>query len=288
MAEWIALRIGGRDFAARPLGGASRRAEILGSLPGTVRLVQDEWSGALLKSVETSPGEAPSADGARYTYQYAGLLGYEPVDGRLVLAYGDAKSQVTEVLRPVVPLAVVEHDLDALAKTCNAVQFNGALGMTLAEVAPPVRETPPADFVIALGDVRAPAAFRADADAELVRGFTDLLPMTGTATNTHSSGPLTRFWNDLGGEEGETPLPLGESANLQRVLRPGHMFYLPKPPWRGFRLALREPTIMRSAVGGGASSLAPLAVVLDRLDDLTEVAAALPMTGRVPLRFEAV
>jgi len=32
------------------------------------------------------------------------------------------------------------------------------------------------------------------------------LPLTGKATNTYGSGPLTRFWNAVGGPQGETPL----------------------------------------------------------------------------------
>ena len=290
MSHEIGLSVGGRDFAARTFG--SEPTAIVRALAGnSFQCVQDEWSGGLLKSLQTGVvGDGiVTAEATRFTYQYAGLLGYEPVSGRVTLAYGDAKSQIAESLRPVVPLAVVEAELDELVKLCHAAQFTGAVKVAIgAQAAPrPASARPPADLVASLGDVSAPMAFHADADPALVGAIRELLPMSGTATNTHSGGPLTRFWNILGGTEGETPLPLAEAATLTHVLRPGHMYYLPKPPWRGFRLALREPTIMRSAVAGGANTLAPVAVVLAGLEDLSRLAARLSVTGRVPMRFEA-
>jgi hypothetical protein len=289
MASSITISVGGREFAARPIGDSSLWGGLFRS-PQTVRLAQDQWSGGLLKSLEAALAPASSVPGhaVSYTYQYVGLLGFEPSDGRIVLGYGDAKSQIAELLRPIVPIAVVEHDVEELAKLCNDAQFGGALEAIIAESRsePPVRPTLSTDFVVTLGDVRANAAFRADADVELAAALRAALPLRGTATNTHSGGPLTRFWNVTGGAEGETPLPLSDGAHMSQVLRPGNMYYLPKRPWRGFRLALREPTIMRSAVAGGANRLAPVAAIIDHLEDLAEVAAQLRTTGQMPMAFE--
>ena len=291
MRDTIAVNVGGREFAARTFASESA-GMILRALGGRLfQCVQDEWSGGLLKSLQTGVLEdgTVAIDAPWFTYQYAGLLGLELVSGRVTLAYGDAKSQIEESPRPVVPLAEVQDELDELVKLCRAAQFTGAVDVAIGEHGPthlPLAQ-PPADLVVRLGAVSASMAFCADADPALVSAFRDLLPLSGTATNTHSGGPLTRFWNILGGAEGETPLPLGETAKLSQVLRPGRMYYLPKAPWRGFRLALREPTIMRSAVAGGASTLAPVAVVLNPLADLSQVAARLSVIGRVPMRFEA-
>lgn len=293
MSSGISISIAGQTFTARPLGDLALGASILSALADKdIHLVQDQWSGGLLKSLEAdlAPELTTPADAATYSYQYLGLIGFEPVERRLAVAYGDAKSQVAEALRPVIPIAVVEQELDLLKETGNALQFEGAASIDISTDAgdPPRGARVEADFTVSLGGVRARAAFLPDADPELVRSFRSRLPLAGTATNTHSGGPLTRFWNEVGGVEGETPLDHGDAAARSQVLRPGHMYYLPTRPWRGFRLALREPTIMRSAVGGGASRLAPLAVLLDHRAELARVAADLPVTGRVPLRFDIV
>jgi hypothetical protein len=114
--------------------------------------------------------------------------------------------------------------------------------------------------------------------------FADLLPLSGMATNTVSSGPLTRFWNPAGGAEGETPLESDPQDRGQTILYPGYLYYLPTSPWRGIRIA-REATIMRGPVGESAPQLIPLARFDGDWSDFATTAECLPREGAKPLAF---
>ncbi|WP_022885315.1 hypothetical protein [Glaciibacter superstes] len=285
MTNTVAIDINGEVFPVRAIAGGLDPAQFL--LPqGKFRLGQDQWSGALLTSLGpvASSGSPEAGIELRYPYQYLGLVGYEPVSRRITLGYGDAKSQAAEVIRPIVPIGVIETNTTRLQELARAAQFDGAAATIVREVDVADTQADAADMHVTLGDVTAPLVFRADADPALIEAVRDLLPMRGTATNTYAGGPITRFWNELGGREGETPLPLTSSATTQ-VLAPGGLYYLPSEPWRGFRFVLREPTIMRSAVAGGALKLAPVAMVNGSLEGLAAIAATLRADGRQRMTF---
>jgi hypothetical protein len=142
-------------------------------------------------------------------------------------------------------------------------------------------------IVVTLGDVKATARLLEAESPHVTASFVKLLPLVGQATNTHSSGPLVRFWNPAGGPEGETPLELGEDDSGQVILYPGFLYYLPTPPWRGIRIAAREATVMKGAVGGGGSTrLVPLARMEGDWSAFSEAAATLSTSGARQLRFE--
>src|SRR5207248_6382304 len=105
--------------------------------------------------------------------------------------------------------------------------------------------------------------------------------VAGTATSSYGSGPLTRFWNAVGGPQGETPLEVPDAEVTATTLYGGG-YYLNTKPWRGIRISAQEPT----AMGGGRSTLAPLFRFVGDWSAFGEQAARLTMEGQHDLRIE--
>jgi hypothetical protein len=137
---------------------------------------------------------------------------------------------------------------------------------------------------VELDDVAITATLLEETSPATTAAFAALLPLVGRATNTHSSGPLTRFWNPAGGPEGETPLQTGDRDARQVILYPGFLYYLPSSPWRGIRIA-REATMMRGAVSGGDTRLVPLARFDGDWSAFRRAAERVALEGAKPLRF---
>lgn len=281
------------------VGGATRVARVLDEraphtagrlrdiLPLSARMVQDEWSGAVLRSMEVTPS-LPAGD-VPAPYQYPGLLVACP-DGRIALCYGEGRLQ--DAFGPIraVPVAeVLDFDV-AFAECCRAVQFAGATEVAIRErssTAAPEGSSVAPRITLALGRATASATLLVDASPVLLRSFRSLLPLKGRATNTYSSGPLTRFWNDDGGPEGETPMEYAEAeaGAAHRVLRPGHIYYQPERPWRGIRIPLQDATTMRGALGGAGLRLLPLARLEGDWSAVAAEARGLIEGGARPMRL---
>ena len=289
---WLKLSLRGAEFGARALVARSPEAVALleRRLPLTVRMVQDQWSGALLSSRDGISLDGGIAD-APVPYQHPGLLALDAASGALSLCYGQGRLQDGMALRPTVPLAEVVEPLGQLVEQCHAVQFDGEAELRIESGEPPeaVRQVPDAPRIaIELAGASAVARVLSDGFPGVTSALLDALPLSGRATNTHSSGPLVRFWNPGGGVQGETPLelPAEEEARGQAVLYPGFVYYLPKPGFRGFRMALQHATAMRSPVGNGVLRLVPVAQVESGLDALAAAASELRTRGALQMRID--
>jgi hypothetical protein len=94
-----------------------------------------------------------------------------------------------------------------------------------------------------------------------------------------------RFWNEVGGTQGRTPLTYNadEAALAQATLHPGRIYYLPKPTHAGLRITLRTPAIMRSPTGGPGLTLLPLGQLIGDWTEFAAIAERLQLTGAKPM-----
>jgi hypothetical protein len=223
----------------------------------------------------------------QYGYQQPGLLMLDPKTGQLALCFG--RGRLHDALGPIpaVPFAEIGGDLGELTARGERLQFDGA--QAIAVYASDDQRSPLADpplkgrrIVITLASARAEAVLLEEASPQGAAASAAALPLVGRATNTYSSGPLTRFWNAAGGAEGETPLDVPE-AEVNTSTLYGGGYYLSTRPWRGIRMSAQEPT----AMGGGRSQLAPLFRFVGDWSGFAEQAAKLTMEGQRDMLIES-
>lgn len=289
---FISLQIGESEFAARLLAERSpQAAEALRAvLPQSFTILQEEWSGAFVKGVERVIPAGVECRDAPEPYQAPGRLYLDPQAGSLAICYGPGRLQTAVGLVPVLPVAEVVGALAPLADACRAVQFDGATTVRIsgmdAEPGPTASARPEGTrLAVTLAGARVAATLLENECPDICRNLLKRLPVSGVATNTHSSGPLVRFWNATGGAQGETPLdPSPEDLRLvQTILVPGSLYYLPKMGFRGLRIPFREPTIMRSAISGGGGELIAIARFEGDWSSFREAAARLRQEGALPM-----
>jgi hypothetical protein len=283
---YIDIRFESLQLRARLLGrwAPATVATFQDALPIESRAVQDQYSAQIMR-ITTRLDVAPAADRA-FGYQPAGLLMLDPTTGELALCFGRGRLQ--NALGPIgaIPIAEIGGDLDELARRGEQLQFEGArpIQFCLSQD----QESPLADpplkgprITLTLAGACAEAILLEELSPRAATAFAAVLPLTGKATNTYASGPLTRFWNPAGGPQGETPLDVPESEVTASTLYAGG-YYLPTPPWRGIRIAAQEPT----AMGGGRSLLAPVFRFVGDWSAFAAQAATLTMDGQKELRIE--
>lgn len=227
----------------------------------------------------------PGADSV-FGYQQPGLLMLDPTTSQLALCFGRGRLQ--NALAPIgaIPIAEIGGELTELNTRGDRLQFDGAAPIRFsvsADQDSPLAE-PPLNgrrIAVTLGGVRAYGVLLEDISPTATQALAAVLPVSGGATNTYASGPLTRFWNSTGGAQGETPLEVPEAEVTASTLYGGG-YYLPTPPWRGIRIAAVEPT----AMGSGRSVLAPLFRFIGDWSKFAEQAAALTMDGQKNMRIE--
>jgi hypothetical protein len=287
--ELADLRLRGRILDDRaPAAAAALRA----ALPVRSVAIHDQWSGELFRVDTALALDARSGD-AVVAFQHPGLVVADAKSGELAVCYGQGRLQDGIGPRPAVPLIQLAGDLASLVEFGHALQFRGATEVTLVASAD---QTGPLDdasidggrcIVVTLGDARVTARLLESQSPGATASFLKLLPLAGRATNTHSSGPLVRFWNPAGGPEGETLLELTAAESGQVILYPGYFYYLPTPPWRGIRIAARDATVMKGAVGGGGTTrLIPLARLEGDWSAFSAAAEMLSRSGAMELRFD--
>ncbi len=289
----LELTLRGHSFAARLLRDRSPAlAERLErALPLSVHVLQDQWSGAFVRSAETVlsgqgvPGDEPEP------YQTAGRVYLDPRTMTLAVCYGRGRLQDAYSAAPAIPLAEV-LERDDFVDVCRSIQFSGASVLTMAAAPGGIQVgADPAGprFQVRLGQSVARAVLLREGRTALCDRFLSMLPLAGIATNTHSSGPLVRFWNETGGPEGETPLDPtdDELRRAEAVLEPGYLYYMPKRGFRGIRIPFRDATMMRSAITGGGSELVPIARFVGDWAPFRQAAARLRWDGALPLSFTA-
>jgi hypothetical protein len=289
--KFIDIGIDDVTFRAHLLDRRSPRAAaaLWDALPLEGSLVHGQWSGEMVKMLEAWRADGTTTDRG-VGFQYPGLVVYEPTDGEIAICYGQGRLNHHALPLSPIPLAEMGGDLAPLADLCRSLQWEGAKPIVFsraADQASPLTPAPPAvgrKIEIEFDRVVLTATLLEEHSPGVTAAFAALLPLRGEATNTISSGPLTRFWNPAGGPEGETPLESDPRDRGQTILYPGYLYYLPTSPWRGIRIA-REATIMRGPVGEGAPQLIPLARFDGDWTDFATTAERLPREGAKPLAF---
>jgi hypothetical protein len=254
------------------------------ALPIEGQACQDQYSAQIMR-IRWRLEVEPAGDRA-FGYQQSGLLMLDPTTSQLALCFGRGRLQ--NALGPIgaIPIAEIGGDLTELTLRGDRLQFEGAAPIRFSLSAD--QESPLADpplsgqrIALTLAGVRAEAVLLEEESPVATKAFTSVLPVSGYATNTYASGPLTRFWNSTGGAQGETPLDVPDSEVTASTLYAGG-YYLPTRPWRGIRIAAQEPT----AMGNGRSLLAPVFRFLGDWSTFAEQAATLSMDGQKELRIE--
>ncbi len=264
-------------------------AALWSALPIEGRAAHGQWSGAIFRMLEEAPVEFPAGDrGAGF--QYPGLVVINPGNREIAICYGQGRLNLpTGPLNPI-PVAEIGGDLSAIVDFGVSLQFDGAKSIRISasedqesQLAPPPN---PGGRVmdVTLGASTTPAVLLKDISPVASGAFGDLLPLQGRATNTHSSGPLVRFWNDEGGPEGETPLEVEDLERGQAILYPSYLYYLPSRPWRGVRIPI-EATAMGGAVSRGTTQLVPFARFTGDWSEFRAEALRLIVDGAKPMEF---
>jgi hypothetical protein len=289
--KFIDIAIDDVTFRAQLLDGRSPRAAaaLWDALPVKGSIVHGQWSGEMVKLLEAWHPDAATADRG-VGFQYPGLVVYEPSADEIAICYGQGRLNHHSLPLTPIPLADIGGDLGPLADLCRSLQWEGAKPIVFSQAidqASPLAPPPPAvgrKIEIEFDRVVLTATLLEEHSPGVTAAFVERLPLRGEATNTISSGPLTRFWNPAGGPEGETPLETDPRDRGQTILYPGYLYYLPVSPWRGIRIA-REATIMRGPVSEGAPQLIPLARFDGDWTDFATTAEQLPREGAKPLAF---
>lgn len=294
-ARYLEIAIGALTLRARllDLRSAETCERLWTALPLAGRVRHDDWSGDLARF--RIGGALRGTGGTPVPFQHPGLLFVDPATGDLATVYANGRLQDGIGPLPAIPVADIGGDLAPLAALLHDLQFSGAVPVRVAvsadqlsPLAPPPRPTG-RRIRMRLGAATVSATLLEAVSPRSAAAFHALLPLSGRATNTYSSGPLVRFWNPTGGREGETPLGVEPTEPTQVLLRPGHLYYLPTHPWRGVRIAVRDATAMKGAIGGlGTSRLVPLAALDHPWDAFRIEAERLLDDGAKPLTFEAL
>jgi hypothetical protein len=292
--KFIEIAIGDVTFRARLLDGRSPCAAtaLWNALPIEGSMVHGQWSGEMAHILPLWSMDSTATDRG-VGFQYPGLVVYEPTTGELAICYGQGRLNHQALPLTPIPIAEIGGDLAPLAELCASLQWDGAKPIAFSRAVDqtsPLAPPPQAagrTIAIEFDDVRLTATLLEDQSPGATTAFAERLPLQGKATNTISSGPLTRFWNPDGGPEGETPLETDPRDRTQVILYPGFLYYLPVSPWRGIRIA-REATIMRGPVGDGAPRLIPLARFDGDWSAFAATAERVPREGAKPMSFRLV
>lgn len=254
------------------------------ALPLSGQAMQDQYSSQVMRI--TSRLDVAADSDRHYGFQHPGLLMLDPTSGQLALCFGRGRLQNSIGPIAAVPIAEIGGDLAELNRLGDRLQFDGAGQITFEaskDQQSPLAEPPERGrrIVLTLAGARAEAVLLEDVSPVGAAALAAALPLTGKATNTYGSGPLTRFWNALGGAEGETPLDVPD-AEVNTSTLYGGGYYLSTRPWRGIRMSAQEPT----AMGGGRSTLAPLFRFVGDWSAFSAQAAKLSMEGQKEMRIE--
>jgi hypothetical protein len=254
------------------------------ALPISGKALQDQYSAQVMRV--TSRLEVAATGDRQYGYQHPGLVMLDPTSGQLAVCFGRGRLQNAFGPIPAVPIAEIGGDLAEFNRLGDRLQFDGAGQITFEaskDQQSPLAEPPERGrrIVVTLASAHGEAVLLEDVSPHGTAALAAALPLTGTATNTYGSGPLTRFWNAVGGPQGETPLEVPDAEVTATTLYGGG-YYLNTKPWRGIRMSAQEPT----AMGGGRSTLAPLFRFVGDWSAFSAQAATLSMAGQKPMRIE--
>ena len=280
---------------ARPLAQRSPQTceWLLSQMPLCGTAVHGQWSGqvfevhGLIRRWRSTFSDPPAP------YQYPGLVSLDPDNVTLGVCYGEGRWQDGFGPIKAIPVAEVSTANSELVLMGRRLEFEGGQRVTVTRLMPSQQGLDPTSFEpqssgsirLVLGHTTCQAIPLIDVAPTAASSLMAQLPLVGRATNTHSSGPLTRFWNDDGGPEGETILEAAEGDRRQRVLQPGYVYYLPTEPWRGLRLALQDATVMKAALGSDYLTLLPVLRLVGDWTAVAHEAAQLMFSGAVRMEL---
>jgi hypothetical protein len=306
----FALKLGSElSLYGQVLGGKNEElaAQFMKALPLAGEAIQDSWSGEVLR-LGVTIDELELGDREPLFFMYPGLISVDVARKELVLCYGQGRLSDGRGPRPTLPVAELLTDLDDLGRWGVHADTRGAVPVSVADCDPISEDTLASldptgtRITVTLGDASASAVLLEETAPLTCAALLRRLPLEGAGTNTIFSGPLVRFWNKDGGPNGETPLeergqqyePSLETSPVERtragrgltisgepyqeLLYPGYLYYLPRRPWRGIRIAAGDPTKM-----GGA--LVPFAKFVGDWSAFSEVATLLTREGGKDMTF---
>lgn len=302
----LQLSMGDMRLLARPLVDAGSFSSLQSALPASGRAVQDAWSGEVLR-LRGLHVDRSLLSRSPLWLMYPGLIGADERTAELVICYGQGSLRDGSGPIGVVPLAEACGDMGPFTEWGSYADSRGAVPAELSatNAVPDQPGGVGVEIHVSLGAARARAELLMDSSPLTCNALMRRLPLRGTGTNTIFSGPLVRFWNPDGAANGETPLEerLGQYQEgfiarpsvrtragrgitvagepLHTILYPGYLYYTPRPPWRGIRIATAQPARM----GGG---LVPFARFTGDWTGFRDVAEKLLETGAVEMAFEAV
>ena len=295
MTRALRIEVNGTRLHARVTDslGMDTRGALERATGRPLSLVNEIWSGAFVTTREAVGVTGTFDRSAVAPYQYPGGIYFLPEIGKISICYGAGRLQ--DGLAPLAAMLVGEivESVPDIEVLLARAQLDGALSTTIDWIdesylpsAPP--EPKGTRLRLTLDDAVAEAVLFDDRFPTLIRSLKQALPIQGTASNTHSSGPLTRIWNEKGGQQGITRLECSddELSRAQAVLYPRHLYYLPKATHAGFRIPVTEPGIMRSPVGGPGLTLLGFGRLVGDLTEVAEVAARLQVSGAVLASLE--
>ena len=289
--KFIDVELDGLTYRARLLEERSPRATraLWEALPFEGRAVHGIWSGDVFRMLEDAPFAPPPGD-AGAGFQYPGLVVLEPSSRELAICYGQGRLNLPTGPANPIPLAELGGDLAPLARRATQLQFDGARPIRWRrsdDQTSPLAGPPAArgrTIEVEFDGALLSATLLKELAPRTADAFARALPLAGRATNTHSSGTLARFWNDEGGDEGETPLDIDDGGPFHIILYPGTLYYLPSRPWRGIRIPY-ETTAMGGAASRGTTRLVPFARFDGDWSAFRERAMRLSVDGAKPLAF---
>ncbi|TDD27893.1 hypothetical protein E1218_08865 [Kribbella turkmenica] len=294
---YIEVRAGDREWLAQV--DAEIPAEWLHeNLPLRLHAVQSEWSGQVMELFGKRVAN-PGKGVAPQPFQHAGQIVFSPALQRFAIAFGDGRWQDGFSVHPAIPVARIDADLEDFEAFGKSLMFVGARPVDFSLVADSALTHQKLEARIReqgrlvqlrIGTASAHAVLLEKSAPNLTASLARRLPLQGRAANTYSSGPLTRFWDSQGNEQGSTDLELDvdEStvASSGRVLAaPGFIYYMPNKPYNGLRIAARSTTMMRSALPGarGRTPLLPVAQFVGDWRAIADAAENIRFTGALPL-----
>lgn len=271
------------------------------NLPLRLHAVQSEWSGQVMELFGKRVAD-PGQSVVPQPFQHAGLIVFSPALQRFAIAFGDGRWQDGFSAHPAIPVARIVVDIEEFEEFGKSLMFVGAQPVEFSLIADSaliqrklearIREQGRL-VQLRIGAASAQAVLLEKSAPKLTASLARRLPLQGRAANTYSSGPLTRFWDSQGNEQGSTDLDLDvdESAvaSSGRVLAaPGFIYYMPNKPYNGLRIAARSATLMRSALPGsrGRTPLLPVARFVGDWRGIAHVAENIRFTGALPLTLE--
>ena len=169
-------------------------------LPFGGRAVHAQISGDMFRMIEGVPvGDLP-LESPEYS-QHPGQLVFYPPIKEIAFCVGKAQFSATQGFYKLTPLAEIEGDFTAWAKTGDDLQFSGTKRIEFRRAADQGTSFRYPTLTgrrleIDFDGVKVPAALLDQENPKTASSFVDALPLSGRASNSTWAGGMTRFVPD--------------------------------------------------------------------------------------------